>query len=122
MVHIDEFMHDGKNFMYIDFSRIAASDEYIHALEKVRQAIEKHAENSLYTIINLEYTMFDTTIKELVAQYMEYNKPYVKYGIIIGFDGIKKTIVNSILKKCGRNNIGFAFTKKQAIELLLQQQ
>ena len=121
MIHIEEFTHDRKNFIYIDIKRFMSIGEIIHAFEDVKQTIEKYAENSLYTIINIEYVMFDTKILEIAAKYMEYNKPYVKYGVVIGIDGIKKNLVNSILKKCNRNNIAFALTKEQAIEFLLQQ-
>ena len=121
MIHTDEFILDGKNFIYIDIKEFMSSDKMMHALEDLRQTIGKYLENSLYTITNIEHVMFDTKILEIAAKYMEYNKPYVKYGVMIGFDGITKILVNSILAKCKRNNIAFAFTKEQAIEFLLQQ-
>ena len=121
MIYTDEFILNGKKIFYIDVSKLVSNDEIINAFELIKQKIEKYDENSLYTITNIEFVMFDTKTIETAAKYMGYNKPYVKYGVIIGFDGIKKAIVKSILKKCNRNNIGFAFTKEQAIELLLHQ-
>jgi hypothetical protein len=64
---------------------------------------------------------FDSETKNIIADWMEHNKPYVKFGAIIGFDGIKKIMVNAIFKLCGRKNMVFSSSKEQAIEFLLKQ-
>jgi len=43
----------------------------------------------------------------IVSDWMERNRPYVKYGAVIGFDG--------------RKNITFTSSKEQAIEFLMKQ-
>ena len=116
----DEFTLDGKNFMYIDFSDVKTNEEFLELIKKIKPAIAKHPPYSLLTITNIENVRIDTESKELVAQYMEQNKPYIKYGAVFGLDGIKKIISNAIFKLSGRKNMFFAFTKEQAIELLLK--
>jgi len=56
-----------------------------------------------------------------MAEWIAYNKPYVKYGAVIGFDSIKRMVVNAILKMGGRKNMMFLHNKEQAIEWLLRQ-
>jgi hypothetical protein len=80
----------------------------------------KHAEGSLYTITNIKGVNFDTETKRIIADWMTFNRPYVKYGAVIGFDGIKRIIVNAIFKLCGRKNMAFVSDKEQAIEWLLK--
>ncbi|MDR2630544.1 MAG: hypothetical protein LBC60_06455 [Spirochaetaceae bacterium] len=40
----------------------------------------------------------------------------VRQRAVIGLDGIKRTMVNSILKMSGRNNIKFFRTRDEAIK------
>ena len=82
--------------------------------------IQKHPEQSLYTITNIEGVQYDTTTKKKVAEWTKHNKPYVKYGVVIGMDGIKRIMVNAIFALSGRTNMSSAATKEDAIELLLK--
>jgi predicted house-cleaning NTP pyrophosphatase (Maf/HAM1 superfamily) len=119
---VEEFTLDGKTFMYIDFSNLKSNESFNEVIRVIESAIAKHPPNSVYTITNVENVRFDTESKELVAQYMENNKPYVKYGAVIGFDGIKKIFANAVFKISGRENMIFAFSKEKAVELLLQKE
>ena len=122
MERIEEFAHNGKNFVYVDLSNIKNNEDFIKIFEVVKLLIEKYDEYSLYTIINIENILFDTETKEIAAQYLKNNNPYVKYGVVIGLDGIKKIMANAVFKLSGRKNMHFAYTKEQAIAWLLQQE
>jgi hypothetical protein len=117
---IEEFTFGGKNFAYIDLSDLKANESFMEATENIKPVISKYPPHSLYTITNIANIRFDTDTKKCVALYMEHNKPYVKYGAVIGFDGIKKIFVNSVFKLSGRDNMLFAFSKEKAVELLLK--
>ena len=119
---IEEFTLDGKNFIYIDLAGIKVNEEFAEFIAVVEAAIEKYPKGSLYTITNIDGIRFDTESKELAAQYMEFNKPYVKHGAVVGLDGIKKLFIQTITKLSGRDDMLFAFSREQAIELLLQQE
>ena len=118
---IEEFEHDGKQFIYIDLSNLSGNQDFAEITEVIKPAISKYPKNSLYTITNIERVKIDTESKNFIGQYLEHNKPYVKYGAIIGLDGIKKIMVSTMLKLSRRSNLLFAFSKEQAVELLLKQ-
>jgi len=120
MERIEEFTRDGKNFIYFDLSGIKSNDEYMKVIEDSRDLVDKYEENSLYTITNIEGVRYDTTTKKIAAQWMEQNKPYVKHGVCIGVDGIKRIMLSAIFALSGRKNMELASTKEAAIELLLQ--
>ena len=120
MEQYEEFSRNGKNFMYIDFSNCRTEDAFIQFIGMFAPIIEKYPEKSLYTITNIENIKFDSTSKNLVSKYLEHNRKYVKYGVIIGFDGIKKLMIGALFKASGRDYLHFAFSKEQAIEWLLQ--
>ena len=121
MERIEEFVLQRKSFMYIDLSNLMANDDFINVTQIVEPLIAKYPEHTLYTITNIENVRFDSKSTDLVIKYMKNNKPYVKYGAVIGLDGIKKLMVSAIVKLSGRSNMHFAFTREQAVEWLLQQ-
>jgi hypothetical protein len=49
---------------------------------------------------------------------MDFNRPYVRQGAVIGLDGIKRIMVNSVLKMSGRNNMKFFHTRDEALKWL----
>ncbi|MDR0499452.1 MAG: hypothetical protein LBH03_06965, partial [Holophagales bacterium] len=62
-----------------------------------------------------------TSVKKIVTEWMAFNKSYVKYGVVMGVDGIKKIMLNSIFSISGRHNMNCVFTREQAIDWLLEQ-
>ena len=122
MSHAEEFELEGKSFVYIDFSGASKSEQFAQRIEIAEPVIAKYPKNSIYTITNVKGIVIDTKSSERVALFLMHNKPYVKYGAIIGYDGITKVIVSSILKMGQRDKFHFAFTIEQAIEWLLRQE
>ena len=119
--YTEDFTLEGRNFIYIDLSGVKSNNELTERVEVIMPEIAKHPKNSLYTITDVENVRFDTKTKEIVSQYMMNNKPYVRYGAVIGLDGIKKIMIKAIFTLSGRSNMHFAYTKEQAIEWLLKQ-
>ena len=119
---IEEFTCEGKDFIYFDLSEFKTNTEYTNLTEAAKERMVKYAENSLLTITNISNVWFDTETKRIIANWMKYNRPYVKYGAVIGFDGIKRMMVNAIFKLSGRKNICFVPDRKHAIEWLLKQE
>jgi hypothetical protein len=117
---IEEFAVNGKSFIYFDLSEFKTNDEYRQFIEAAKGYMPKYAEASLHTITNIRSVRFDTETKRIIAEWMAFNKPYVKYGAVIGFDGIKRIIVNAIFKLCGRTNMAFVSDKESAIEWLVK--
>jgi len=122
MSRIEEFEQDGKNFIYFDLSWFKTNDEFTRLIEESKPIVEKHAERSLYTITNIESVKFDTKTKKIVAEWMEHNKPYVRYGAVIGMDSIKKIMVNAIFALSGRKNMISSSTKEEAVAWLLRRE
>jgi hypothetical protein len=117
---IEEFTRDGKSFIYFDLSEVKTNSEYIAFAETAKECIKKYAENSVLTITNIKDVRFDSETKAIIANWMGYNKPYVKQSAVIGFDGIKRMVLGSILKLSGRKGMAFVHDKEQAIERLLK--
>jgi len=117
---VEEFTQEGEKFIYIDFSGITTDNDFMKAVKEAGSVIEAYPEKSVYTITNISNVKFDTHTKEIAGDYLEHNRPYVKMGIVVGLDGIKKMMVRTVMKLGGRSNLDYAFTKAQAVELLLR--
>ena len=122
MERIEEFSRDGKNFIYVDFSGFKSGADFTGLIEVIKPVITKYPKNSIFTIANMENVRLDSGTKLIAKEFMEHNKPYVKYSVIIGVDGIKKHMVSTVAKLSGRNNTNYTFSKDQAIEWLLRQE
>jgi len=117
---IEEFTIDGKNFMYVDVSNIKQNSGFIDVVERVKPLIRQYPEKSIYMILNIANIRFDTETKKIAVEGLTHNRPYVKYGTIIGVDGIKRIMFNTVLKISGRD-VSIFFSKEQAIAWLLEQ-
>jgi hypothetical protein len=116
---IEQFEHEGKKFIYYDLSHFKNNSQFREFIEYAKEVIQKHPrDNSLFSITNIEGVMYDSETKTIVAEWMDFNRPHVRQGAVIGLDGIKRIMVNSILKISGRNNMKFFRTKDEAVEWL----
>ena len=122
MERVEEFTRDGKSFMYIDLSNVMSNQEFLDLTELIKPLIAKYPEKSLHTITSIENVIINPESKAIVADFLKHNKPYVKYGTLIGMDGLKKIAFNTIFKLSGRSNMCSVSTKEQAIEWLLKQE
>jgi len=121
MNRIEEFTRDGKKFVYIDFSGLHTNEEISRMIAQVQPVIRKYPPKSIYTITNFEQLHFDKDSKALINPYAESNKPYVIAGVIIGMDGLKRVMANTIFTVSGRKDLTILTTKEEAIQYLLKQ-
>ncbi|MCL2457067.1 MAG: hypothetical protein FWD19_05920 [Defluviitaleaceae bacterium] len=122
MERIQEFSRGGKDFIFFDLSNFKRNEEFSQLIDEAKPRVAKYPPKSLYTITDIEGIDYDTTTKKLIAEWMTYNKPYVKYGVVIGIDEIKRVMVSAIFSLSGRKNMSQASSKEDAIERLLSQE
>ncbi len=118
MKTVEEFQHDGKQFIYIDFSGCKTNTDYKSVIEAAKAIVVKYPKNSLYSITDGNDVTFDSLTKEMVTEWMKFAGPYVIHGALIGINGIKKIMINSMLKISGRTNLKILNSKQEAIEWL----
>jgi hypothetical protein len=118
MSRIEEFVRHGKRYIYFDLSYFRTNDEFRLFIQMAKPVIENYKKHTVYTITNVEGIRFDSETKQILAEWMSHNAPYVKYSVVTGMDGIKKLMLNAILSMNGRYNIGIATTKEHAVEVV----
>ena len=119
MERIEKFSQEERKFLYLDFSGFRTCEEFDDLAEQAKLVIANYSECSLYVISNITDVRLNSCTKKVILNFIQANAPYVKYSSVIGIDGIKKMMVEALIKLSKRNNFFFAFSKEQAIELIL---
>ena len=121
MVRLEEFTRNGRSFVYFDLSAFQTNEELAAFIETTKPVVRKYKGTPLYTITNISAIKFDTATKKIAAEWMAHNRPYVKCGVVIGVDSIRRIMVNAVFALSGRKNMSSATTKEEAVEWLLAQ-
>jgi len=122
MSRINEFEINGKTFLYLDLSDLNRIEDFAWTLDEFIDRISQYPEKSVHMISNVERLRFDSETKAFLKDFVLNSRPYVRHRVVIGFDGIKNIVANSICKKVGRAPVEYAFSKEKAIEWLLKQE
>jgi hypothetical protein len=118
---IEEFSLEGKNFFYFDLTKVKSNEEFKKVIEAAKPLIQKYPKQSIYTITNIKGIRHDIKTQSIAAEWMKQNKPYVKFGAIVGANGITKVIANAVFTISERKNMKILDTKDEAVEWLLKQ-
>jgi hypothetical protein len=119
---IEQFEFEGKKFIYYDLSHLRNNTQFREFIASAKEAIRRYpGDNSLFSITNVEGVQYDSETKSIIAEWMDFNRPHIRQGAVIGLDGIKRIMVNSILKISGRNNMKFFRTRDEAVKWLAAQ-
>jgi hypothetical protein len=119
---IEQFECEGKKFIYYDVSQFRNNTQFREFVECAKKIIQRHPrDHTLFSITNVKGIMYDSETKVIIAEWMDFNQPYIRQGAVIGQDGIKRLTINSILKMIGRNNIKFFRSRDEAIKWLVAQ-
>lgn len=107
-----------KSILVLDMSYLKTNREFEAFIAEAREVIACYPPGGVYTLTNVEGVLFDSETKRMVAEWMAYNSPYVRYAAIIGADGIKKLMIASILKITQRDNTKLHMSREAALEWL----
>jgi hypothetical protein len=116
---IEQFEREGKKFIYYDLSYLKNNTQFREFIAYAKGVIQGYPkDNSLFSITNIEGVIYDSETKTIIAEWMDFNRPHIRQGAVVGLDGIKRIMVNSILKMSGRNNMRFFRTRDEAVKWL----
>jgi hypothetical protein len=116
---IELFDFEGKQFIYYDLSHFKNNTQFREFIAYAKEVIRQYPkDNSLFSITNIEGVVYDSETKIIISEWMDFNRPYIRQGAVIGLDGIKRIMVNPILKMSNRSNMKFFRTRDEAVEWL----
>jgi len=119
MRRIEEFTENGKDFICFDLSGFKTDEDYKEFIESAKIVIRKHPPDSLYTITNMSGAVITSNTHDIIADWVGYNKPYVKCGAVYGVDFTMKTIGKAVGIVTQRMNLAYFASKEESIEYLV---
>jgi len=118
--NIEEFQRDGKSFIYFNVSGIKDNEQFEIFANAGKKLITKYPPKSVY-VITSHLTFFDTKTKDISAEWIVFNKPYVIASALVDINGLTRMVAKSIYKQAGREFATPFTTMEEAIQWLLKQ-
>lgn len=116
MERIETFKHGEKQVICFDLSDIKSNAELRDVVENAKEAMEAFEHHSVYSITNINRIVFDTKTKEIAADWMAFNKPFVINAAFIGATGMRKIMMNMVFALSGRTNVKLFNDMEQALD------
>jgi hypothetical protein len=106
MKKVKHIVHNERQILFLDFSYCNVKDFPI-IIEEAEKLIREEPQNSVLTLTDVTGARYNLEVIEALKEFVKCNKPFVKAGAVIGLDGLKRIIHNSIMYFSGRNLTAF---------------
>ncbi len=112
--------HKGKRIFSMDLGtdNVEALKETTSQIEKI---FAKEPPKSILSLCNVEGIAIKPESVQILKDFTKHNEPYVKMTAILGVDGLRLIIFNSLLAFTRRKNLVLRTSKDQALDWLASQ-
>lgn len=111
--------HKQKNIILIDLSG-GQPDEIIQALRDSQPKIAALPPKSALVLTNVKDTAYNSVISSAIKNFTDQNTPYVKASAVIGADGLRKVLLQTVAALTKREIKAFT-TQLEAMDWLVSQ-
>ena len=94
--------HKGKRILLHDLTNIQDPREALPLVAQSKTIVAQQAPASLLTVTCVSGSRFDREIIEALKDLVVHNKPFVKYGAIVGLSGLQRVIYVTLTQLTGR--------------------
>jgi hypothetical protein len=95
--------YQGINIYYMDFSGLKTEQEITNVIQECKQHIRNQSTKSVIGLANIDNMHFNANIKEIFADFVKGNSPYMKASAVVGVTGLKQIVFNGLMKITGRD-------------------
>jgi predicted nucleic acid-binding Zn-ribbon protein len=110
--------HGDRKILYVDFSNGSIEDMH-NVIEGSARIIRSQPMKSLLLLANVERQAFNPAAAMEMQKYAQANEPFIFAAAVIGLDGLKKIVYETIRKASGQNMTAFS-SLDEAKEWLVQ--
>ena len=119
MERIRFIQHKGAEILYIDFSECQVT-EIFPLIAQAKAVIASRPRQSLLTLTDVTNTQHNDAVNQQMKSYTAHNKPYVKAAAVVGVEGLKKIVLDTIVL-ISKRQIQLFDTVEQAKDWLAEQ-
>lgn len=110
MSRVQHVSHKGKVIYHMDFSNLTAAQDIRDIMVESAMYIRTQPRGSVITLTDISGMHFSNEVKDLFAEFIKGNKPYVKASAVIGVNGLQQILYNGLMKITGRDIKSFSST------------
>ncbi|MFC1770023.1 hypothetical protein ACFLZI_03100 [Nitrospirota bacterium] len=119
MERVTFIKHKGVEILHLNFTSIPPEETFA-TVDEAKKVISQHPPKSLLTLTDVTDAQVTSDVSNSLRDFVNHNKPYVKAGAVLGVSGVKKVILNSIMRLTGRKLTAFS-TMEEAVDWLSEQ-
>lgn len=95
--------YQGISIYYMDFSGLRTEQEISAVMQECKQHIRSQSPKSVVGLANIDNMHFNANIKEIFADFVKGNSPFMKVSAVVGVTGLKQIVFNGLMKLTGRD-------------------
>jgi len=99
--------HNGKKILFLDFSRISAQT-VLSVIVEAKAVIRTQPPRSVLTLSDVTGAGFNEEVTQAMKDFVVHNKPYVTAAAVVGANGFRQVILNSVMWFSGRRLHAFS--------------
>ncbi|MDP2807009.1 MAG: hypothetical protein Q8O74_02590 [bacterium] len=103
MTKVEYLMHKGAQILVLDVSNTKSVDENIAAFQEAQKIISKEPPKSVRLLTDVTQAHYTPQAVDALKEFSKASTPYIKASAAIGVSGIKRIIVQSLIKLTGRH-------------------
>ena len=117
MPNFEWITHRNTRILYMDIASQKTQD-LRDIIARLTPVIEKEPANSILAVVNTTGGRFDKEVSQILKEFTEHNKPYMRMTAIVGVEGLQKVIYNAILMFTQRKNLILKKSREEALDWL----
>ena len=99
--------YQGKKIFFMDFSKLKTHEEIKEVILDSKKYIHAQPAGSVYALTSVEGMHFNVQIKNLFAEFLKSNEPFIKASAVTGISGLLRAVYNGVLALTGRDTRAF---------------
>jgi hypothetical protein len=96
MSRIEVLTHKGKKIVFIDLAQCSPT-EVLQVIEKAKVEIAKCGPKGALILTDVSGATYTKEIAAAMKDFTQFNSPYVKASAVVGADGIRGILLNTII-------------------------
>ena len=112
--------HKGKKILYTNIAS-QKTEELLDIVDRLRQVIEREPPNSVLCICDVTDGKTNPQMIQALKEFAVYIDPYMKTIVLLGIEGLKTILFNSVLMFTRSKKIFLKNSKEEALDWLAEQ-
>lgn len=107
--------------LLLNFSGFTDAADSLAHIASARELISRQPPCSLYILLDVTGSRFNTEIVDALRELASHNRPFVRASAVVGVSGVQKTVLEGVVAFTGRTNLKAFPDRNAGLRWLVQQ-